>query len=63
MLSAVLRTPTAVRTSIDIINAFVAMRKFMMASAGVLQRLGAIEIKQLETDKNVRFYDRLALSS
>ena len=53
MLSAVLRTPTAVRTSIDIINAFVAMRKFMMASAGVLQRLGAIEIKQLETDKKI----------
>ena len=53
MLSAVLRTPTAVRTSIDIINAFVGMRKFMMASAGVLQRLGAIEIKQLETDKKL----------
>ena len=51
MLSAVLRTPTAIRTSIDIINAFVAMRKFMMASAGVLQRLGAIEIKQLESDR------------
>ena len=51
MLSAVLHTPTAIRTSIDIINAFVAMRKFMIASAGVLQRLGAIEIRQIESEK------------
>ena len=53
MLSAVLHTPTAIRTSIDIINAFVAMRKFLFHSAGMLQRLGEIEIKQLETEKKL----------
>ena len=51
MLATVLKSDIAVKTSIEIMDAFVAMRKFMMASAGVLQRLGAIEIKQLEADK------------
>ena len=51
MLATVLKSAIAVRTSIEIMDAFVAMRGFLMSSAGVLQRLGAIEIKQLETDK------------
>ena len=51
MLATVLKSDIAVRTSIEIMDAFVAMRGFLMSSAGVLQRLGAIEIKQLETDK------------
>ena len=34
-------------------DAFVAMRSFLMSSVGVLQRLGAIELKQLETDKRI----------
>ena len=51
MLSGVLRSQTAVEANIRIMRAFVAMRHALMSSAGVLQRLGAIEIKQLETDK------------
>ncbi len=53
MLATVLKSEVAVRTSIDIMDAFVAMRSFMMSSAGVLQRIGAIEIKQLETDRRI----------
>lgn len=53
MLATVLKSDVAIRTSIDIMDAFVAMRSFMMSSAGVLQRIGAIEIKQLETDKRM----------
>ena len=51
MLATVLKSAIAVRTSIEIMDAFVAMRGFLMSSVGVLQRLGAIEIKQLEADK------------
>ena len=53
MLATVLRSDIAVKTSIDIMDAFVAMRSFLMSSVGVLQRLGAIELKQLETDKRI----------
>jgi len=38
MLSAVLRSETAVKVSIRIINAFVAMRRFLSANAQVFQR-------------------------
>ena len=48
MLSAVLRSETAVKTSIQIINAFVAMRRFIAANAQVFQRIDTLERKQLE---------------
>lgn len=48
MLSAVLRSETAVKTSIQIINTFVAMRRFLAENAQVFQRLDTIERKQLE---------------
>ncbi|MBN1578281.1 MAG: ORF6N domain-containing protein [Chitinispirillaceae bacterium] len=48
MLSAVLRSETAIRTSIQIINAFVAMRKFIVSNAQIFQRLDTVERKQLE---------------
>lgn len=50
MLSAVLRTETAIKVSIQIMNAFVAMRKLVLGNAGLFQRLDKIEMKQLETD-------------
>jgi hypothetical protein len=50
MLSAVLRSDTAVQVSIAIINAFVEMRKFISYNASVFQRLDNIEIKLLDTD-------------
>ncbi len=55
MLSAVLRSQTAIQISIQIINAFVTMRRFLSANAGIFQRLDTVEKKQLEykaeTDK------------
>ncbi|MCK5506988.1 MAG: ORF6N domain-containing protein [Desulfobacterales bacterium] len=60
MLSAVLRSETAVKVSIQIINAFVAMRKFITTNAQIFHRLDAVEQKQLEykaeTDKK---FDRI----
>jgi len=54
MLAGVLRSDTAVKTSIQIINAFVAMRRFISANVQVFQRLDKVERKQLETDENFR---------
>ena len=51
MLSAVLRSETAVKVSIQIIDAFVEMKKFLAASAGIFQRLDKIERKQAEADQ------------
>lgn len=53
MLSAVLKSDTAVRTSIRIIEAFVAMRNFLMNNASIFQRIERIEMKQLKTDEKV----------
>ncbi len=53
MLSAVLRSETAVRMSIQIIKAFVAMRRFILTNAQVFQRLDSLELWKLETDKNM----------
>jgi len=53
MLSAVLRSDRAVKVSIQIINAFVAMRKFIASHSGLLQRIDSIERKQLETDQKL----------
>lgn len=60
MLSAVLKSETAVHTSIRIINAFVAMRNFLMNNASLFQRMERIEMKQLKTDEKVdAILDRL----
>jgi len=48
MLSAVLRSETAVKVSIQIINAFVTMRRFIAANAQIFHRLDSVEQKQLE---------------
>lgn len=53
MLSAVLKSETAVKMSIQIINAFVAMRRFLLSNAHVFQRLDSLEIKQFETDRKL----------
>lgn len=53
MLSAVLRSETAVKVSIQIINAFVTMRRFIAANALIFQRLDTLETKQLATDKKI----------
>lgn len=48
MLSGVLKGAKAVQISIQVINAFVAMRRLLAANAEVFQRLGAVERKQIE---------------
>jgi len=53
MLSAVLRSNTAVKMSIQIINAFISMRRFIATNAQVFKRLDTLEIKQLETNKKI----------
>jgi hypothetical protein len=53
MLSAVLKSETAVKMSIQIMSAFVTMRKFLVENAGVFQRLDSLELKQIETDQKV----------
>ncbi len=50
MLSAVLRSDVAVQISIQIMEAFVAMRKFIADHSGLLQRMEGIERKQIESD-------------
>ena len=53
MLSAVLRSLTAIKVSIKIMEAFVALRHAFLSSAGILQRLGNVEVKLIETDKRL----------
>lgn len=51
MLSGVLKSNTAVRVSIQIMSAFVAMRKFISSNAQIFHRLDAVEKKQIEHDE------------
>ncbi|MDO8965745.1 ORF6N domain-containing protein [Algoriphagus sp.] len=51
MLSAVLRSATAVMVSLEIMNAFVALRKTLIFQSGILQRIEGIERKILESDQ------------
>ena len=60
MLSAVLKSKTAVSVSIRIMEAFTAMRHFLATNAGIFQRLNTIEYNQLalqqhqdEADKRI----------
>jgi hypothetical protein len=52
MLSAVLKSDTAIDISIKIIDSFVAMRKFLTNNAGIFQRVENIEQKLLKHDDN-----------
>ena len=48
MLSGVLRSDIAVKMSIQIISAFVAMRKFIINNAQLFQRIDTVEKRQLK---------------
>lgn len=52
-LSTVLHSKKAIETSIKIMNAFVAMRRFMIQNAAVLMRIAHIEKHQIETDEKI----------
>ena len=51
MLSGLLKNDIAIKVSINIMNAFVEMRKFIATNGQVFQRLTNVEYKLLEHDK------------
>lgn len=51
MLSAILRSETAIMVSIQIMNAFVEMRKLVLKNVDLFHRLDKLEIKQIEADQ------------
>ncbi len=64
MLSAVLRSETAVKVSIRIIKAFIEMKKFISDNAAIFQRLENVEIKQTATDEKIdRIFEALENNS
>ena len=61
MLSAVLKSKTAVEVSIKIMKAFVAMRKFILKNTEIFSRLEKVEYKLNEHDKKFEvLFDALA---
>ncbi|MBI3584829.1 MAG: ORF6N domain-containing protein [Nitrospinae bacterium] len=52
-ISAVLTSDRAIEVNIQIMRAFVAMRRFMLSNAQVFQRLDTLELKQIETDHKI----------
>lgn len=58
MLSTVLRSETSIRVSIRIMDAFVAMRRFIVTNAEVFQRLSTMEYHQLEMQQHMQESDK-----
>ena len=62
MLSGVLKNEIAVKVSVNIMRAFVEMRKFLMINGQVFERLTNMEYKLLEHDKKFdEVFNRLQL--
>ena len=53
MLSALLKSDVAVRVNINIMKAFIEMRKFLMINGQIFERLSSVENKLLEHDKKI----------
>ncbi|WP_185286648.1 ORF6N domain-containing protein [Chryseobacterium indologenes] len=53
MLSAVLRSDVAVKVSIEIMDAFVEMRRMLISNASLFHRLDNMELKQLQADQKI----------
>ncbi|MDJ1650073.1 MULTISPECIES: ORF6N domain-containing protein [Gordonibacter] len=51
MLSAVLRSETAIRVSVQIMDAFVEMRHFIASNAALFEQIRAVELRQLQYQK------------
>jgi hypothetical protein len=51
MLSAVLRTDIAIQVSVQIMNAFISMRKQIASNQLLFQKMDRIELKQIESDQ------------
>ena len=52
-LSSVVHSQRAIERSIVIMNAFVAMRRFIVQNAGILMRIAHLERHQIETDEKI----------
>ena len=52
-LSSVVHSQKAIKRSIVIMNAFVAMRRFIVQNAGILMRISHLERHQIETDEKI----------
>jgi hypothetical protein len=64
MLPSVLNSQKAIDTSIRIIDAFVAMRSFMMQNVDILSRIAHIERHQIDTDEKIdMILDKMEKSS
>ena len=58
MLASVLHSETAVRVSLQIMDAFVSMRHFLMQKGGIVNRLVYVEGKEIEQDRRLLEHDR-----
>jgi hypothetical protein len=58
MLSAVLRSPTAIEVSIKIMDAFVEMRHFIADNAHMFEQIRSVERRQLETSAQLAQYQK-----
>jgi len=68
MLSAVLKSDTAIKASIRIIDAFVAMRHYIAENGGLLQRVDSLEKRQITqeirtTERFEKVFDALGQNS
>lgn len=60
MLATVLKSQRATDVSISIMRAFVAMRRFITANAGLFQRMDVIEQRQMQTEQKLdRVLDKI----
>ena len=53
MLSALLKSEIAIKVSINIMKAFIEMRRFLALNGQVFDRLSNVEYKMLEYDKKI----------
>ena len=58
MLSALLKSDTAIKVSINIMKAFVEMRKFILINGQVFERLTNVEYKLLEQNKMLTDHEK-----
>jgi len=57
-LASIINNNKAIEINIQIMRTFVSMRRFISNNAGVFQRLENVEIKQINTDKDIKkIYD------
>lgn len=58
MLASVLRSETAIRVSLQIMDAFVEMRHYLMQNGGLVHRLSNIETEVLDQRAKLLDHDR-----